>query len=356
MQERVKKVISAMPKDFEAAVIGTPNNRFYLLDFDAHSAGTLVVLPHKMVYIIDSRYIEEAQNKVKNAEVVLQKDAMTQMKELFRTEGVKNVYLEHDISVAQYEEMKKDIPSVNFIITDELSKQLALLREVKDEEELDRMSKAQEIVDACFSHVLGYIKEGVREIDLMLEMELFMRKNGAQGVAFDTICLAGANGSLPHGVPSENKIKPGDFITMDFGAKYKGYCSDMTRTVALGQPSEEQLRVYDVVLKAHLAGIAAAKTNVLGKDVDKVARDVITEAGYADYFGHGLGHSVGIAIHEEPRYSPLNNTNVRAGTVMTVEPGIYLPGKFGVRIEDMVVVGDAGGASITKSPKELMML
>ncbi len=356
MQERVKKVVAAMPEGFEAAVIGTANNRFYLLDFDAHSAGTLVVFPHKMVYIIDSRYIEAAQNNVKNAEVVLQKDVMTQLDELFREEGVKTVHLEHDISVAQYEEMKKCVPSVNFDITDTLSKQLALLREVKDDEELGRMRKAQEIADACFSHILGYIKEGVREIDLMLEMELFMRKNGAQGVAFDTICLAGANGSLPHGVPSENKIKQGDFITMDFGARYHGYCSDMTRTVALGQPSEEQRRVYDVVLKAHLAGIAAAKTGVLGKDVDKVARNVIEEAGYADYFGHGLGHSIGIAVHEEPRYSPINNTNVRAGTVMTVEPGIYLPGKFGVRIEDMVVVGDAGGASITKSPKELLIL
>ncbi len=356
MEERVKNMIAAMPEGFEAAVIGTANNRFYLLDFDAHSAGTLVVFPHKMVYIIDSRYIEEAQNKVKNAQVVLQKDIMAQMDELFRKEGVKTVHLEHDISVAQYEEMKKDIPSVTFDISDTLSKQLAFLREVKDAQELDRMCKAQEIADACFSHVLGYIKEGTREIDLMLEIEYYMRKNGAQGVAFDTICVAGANGSLPHGVPSESKIKQGDFITMDFGAKYKGYCSDMTRTVALGEPSEEQRRVYDVVLKAHLAGIAAAKTGVLGKEVDKVARDIINEAGYADYFGHGLGHSVGIAVHEEPRYSPINNTKVRAGTVMTVEPGIYLPGKFGVRIEDMVVVGDAGGASITKSPKELLIL
>lgn len=356
MKERAEKMIAKLPGEFEAALILTPQNRFYFLDFDSHDAGTLLILKDKMYFIIDSRYIEVAQNVVKDVELVLQSNALMQVEELLQQHHVSQIYVENKITLAQYEEVKNVLAGIHIFADDTLSKTIDNLRAIKDADEIERMREAQRVTDACFTHILPYIQEGVREIDIMLEMEHFMRSHGAEKVAFDTICVAGANSSLPHGVPGENKVKKGDFITMDFGAKVKGYCADMTRTVAFGALSSEQEKVYDMVLRAHLAGIATAKAGMRGCDVDKVARDIITQEGYGAYFGHGLGHAVGIDIHEDPRFSPACKTVIQAGMMMTIEPGCYLPGKFGVRIEDTTLITETGCDPLPKSPKNLIIL
>ncbi|MDL2219678.1 aminopeptidase P family protein [Ruminococcaceae bacterium OttesenSCG-928-O06] len=315
-----------------------------------------MLFPDEMVYIIDSRYIEVARREVTDARVLLEADALAQMAEELSARGVKKTYLEDEVPIAAWARLEKKFPAIEFDITHTLAGAIEGLRQIKDGEEIARMRRAQAITDDCFSHILGFIKEGVREIDLALEMEHYMRSHGAEKVAFETICVAGPNTSLPHGVPGEYRVQPGDFITMDFGAKYKGYCADMTRTVALGEPGEEKRRVYDTVLKAHLAAIEVAKGGMTGTQVDAVARDIIYAAGYEGSFGHGLGHSLGIQVHEDPRFSPKYPGVVPEGTVMTVEPGVYLAGRFGCRIEDAVLMGETGCEPLPASKKELIVL
>ncbi len=356
LNERAQRLVAALPAGFEAAIIGTEPNRFYLLDFDAGDAGHLLLLRDRLVYIIDSRYIEAANRDIQGAEVVLQQEALDQIYDILKSEGVRKVYLEDGSTIAAWEQMQKKFQGVAFDISGTLRKALAGLRAIKDAEEVARMEEAQRITDACFAHILPFIKPGVREMDLMLEMEHYMRSHGAQKVAFDTICVAGPNTSLPHGEPGAYQLQPGDFITMDFGARYKGYCADMTRTVALGEPGAEKRRVYDVVLRAHLAGLEAARPGMQGSAVDKVARDIIDAAGIDGRFGHGLGHAVGIEIHEQPAFSPKCQDVVQAGMMLTVEPGLYLEGRFGCRIEDTVLLTETGCRPLAKSPKALLVL
>lgn len=241
------------------------------------------------------------------------------------------------------------------VLDDTLDKAVREQRMIKSPEEVKKIEASQEITDAAFQHILPCIKEGVTERELALEIEFFMRRQGAEDVAFSLIVAAGKNGSQCHAVPSDNQVRQGDFITMDTGALLDGYHSDMTRTVALGKVSDEQRAVYEKVLEAHLAVFDAVKPGVLCCDVDKVARDII-EKDYPGTFGHGLGHGVGFDIHEWPRFSKLDKTPCAEGMVITNEPGIYLPAKFGVRIEDMLLVTADGCRSLTKSPKELIEL
>lgn len=356
MKERAKKLLEKLPSGFEAALIQTPQNRFYFLDFDSHDAGNLLILPDKMIFIIDSRYIEVASKSIEGVEIVLEENSLQQIKEILQKNNVSKVYVENRITVEQCNTVQNALTEVTIDASATLSKAVDELRAIKDAIEIERMQEAQRITDACFTHILSYIKEGMRELDIMLEMEHFMRSHGAEKVAFDTISVAGTNSSRPHGVPGENTVKKGDFITMDFGANVKGYCTDMTRTVAFGQPTGEQEKIYDMVLRAHLTSMAAVKAGMRGCDVDKVARDIITAEGYGAYFGHGLGHAVGIDIHENPRFSPKCQDVIEAGMMMTIEPGCYLPGKFGVRIEDTVLVTETGCVPLPKSEKNLIIL
>ena len=218
------------------------------------------------------------------------------------------------------------------------------------------MRKAQQITDRAFSEVLSRVKSGMTEKQLQAELIYSLYKNGADGLAFDPIVVSGPNTSLPHGVATDRVIREGDFVTMDFGAAYQGYCSDMTRTVAVGYATEEMEKVYNTVLQAQLAGIAATKAGVLGKDIDKAARDVIAAAGYGEYFGHGYGHCIGMECHESPNANPSGDKIMEENMVSSAEPGIYLPGKFGVRIEDLVIFTADGCENITKSPKNLIIL
>ena len=230
------------------------------------------------------------------------------------------------------------------------------LRAVKDQAELDCMIQAQRIAEKALADILGEIRPGVTEKEIAALLLYKMLHYGAEDKSFDPIVVSGANGSLPHGVPSEKPIQAGEFVTMDFGCKFGGYCSDMTRTVAVGHVMEEMETVYNTVLKAQLAGIAAAKADVTGAAVDGAARRVIADAGYGPYFGHSFGHSVGVEIHENPNATPSNSKPLPAGAVISAEPGIYLPGKLGVRIEDVIVITEQGCQNITLAPKELLIL
>ena len=218
------------------------------------------------------------------------------------------------------------------------------------------MRKAQAITDKTFAEMLKIIEVGMSEKELAAELIYTLYKNGADALSFPPIVVSGPNTSLPHGVPGERKLQYGDFVTMDFGCMVNGYCSDMTRTVALGFVSEEMSKVYETVLRAQEAGIAATKAGVTGQAVDGAARQVIADAGYGAYFGHGYGHSLGLEIHEAPNCNPANDQPLPAGAVCSAEPGIYLPGKFGVRIEDVVIVTEDGCVDITESPKNLIVI
>lgn len=229
-------------------------------------------------------------------------------------------------------------------------------RQVKDEKELSLIAKAEAIGDAAFSHILEMIRPGVTEAEIALELEFFMKRQGAAKLSFDTIVASGPNSSMPHAQVTDRKLQPGDFITMDFGCVYQGYCSDMTRTVALGKPSEEMRRIYEIVSEANCRAMEAVRAGVKCSFIDAAARDYIADMGYGEYFGHGLGHSVGLEIHEEPRFSPKCDVVTKENMVITDEPGIYLPGKFGVRIEDLLVVKEGGCECLSHSPKELIIL
>lgn len=356
MKKRINNFINHMPQDFEAALIKTEENRFYMLNFDTGDAGTVLVLKDKVYFIIDSRYIEICNNELKTAEVILEDKALVQVHELLKENGVKKLYMENKVSVAFADKVKAEMDAIELDLTATLSDALDNCRMVKDEHEIANIRAAQKITDMGFTHMLKTIKVGMSEIELARELDFFMLTHGATKLAFDTILVSGPNTSLPHGVPGERKIQAGDFVTMDFGANVNGYCSDMTRTIAIGHATEEMKTVYNTVLKAQLAVGEAVKGGMKGNEVDKIARDIIYAGGYEGCFGHGLGHSLGIEIHEDPRFSPMCDKEIPVGAVMTNEPGIYLAGKFGVRIEDTLVLTENGCDIFATSDKNLIVL
>ncbi len=356
MNERINALFQKLPA-CEAAYIKTDENRFYFLGLDTGDAGTVLLLKDKAYFIIDSRYIEHANVHVKCAEVVLEDKALVQVHELLKQNGIKTLHVENLLTLGGAEKLAKELGGdVALDTTSALTDAITALRAVKSKQEIDAMRRAQKITDDCFSYMCSFIKPGMREIDIALEMEVFMRKAGAGKLAFNTILLAGKKTSLPHGEPGENVVQKGNFITLDFGANVDGYCTDMTRTIAVGGVTDKQRHVYDTVLKAQLAACAAAKAGMRGCEVDKVARDIIAAEGYEGKFGHGLGHSLGIEIHEEPRFSPLCQTVIEPGMMMTIEPGIYLAGEFGVRIEDTVLITENGIEIMAKSDKNLIII
>ena len=230
------------------------------------------------------------------------------------------------------------------------------LRMVKSPEEIALIAQAEKIGDEAFAHVLPFIKPGVSELEIAMELEFFMRRKGADGLSFTSIVASGVRSAMPHGVASEKKIAVGDFVTMDFGCVYQGYCSDMTRTVVVGKADEQQKKVYALVQKAQQVAINSIKAGVIGKDIDNICRSVFREAGVLGYFGHGLGHSLGLEVHEEPRFSTKDQHIMKENMVLSVEPGLYFPNWGGVRIEDIVVIKQDGCENLTHSPKELLIV
>lgn len=338
-----------------ALLLSDECDRLYASGFHT-SDGSVLILRDKAYFITDSRYIEAASEKVRDAEVILcsasnrEKDIIhkiltdNQISEL----GVQDEYL----SYSEYLR-KQEAYGVKFVQAQKITK---ALREIKDLSEKGNIVSAQRIAERALDIVLGMLAPGMTEKAVAAELDYQMAKNGAEGLAFETICVSGTSSSRPHGVPSDNKLKIGDFITMDFGCKIGGYCSDMTRTVALGSASDKMREIYGIVLEAQTAGIAAAHAGIKGCEMDSAAREIIEKAGYGEYFGHSLGHSVGLNIHESPNASPSEERALPEGTVVTCEPGIYIPGKFGVRIEDMLYITKNGAENLTKAPKNLIIL
>ncbi len=351
----LKKIEQKLPEyGLDAMLVTSAPGEFYAVGF--HGEGVALVTRERSWYYTDSRYIEAAQKQIKDAEVAVPRRGESYaslIKMLVEQNNIKTLGIEEQyMSVETYDRWRDALPA-------ELKSAGGLLNElrmVKDEEELFLMEAAQRITDEAFLKICEFIKPGMTELEISARLQYEMLCAGAQKMSFDPIVAAGPNGSMPHAIPGPRKVERGDFITMDFGCMVGGYCSDMTRTVALGEPSEEMRKVYRVVQEAQKAGIATAHEGVKGCDVHNAARQVIADAGYGEYFGHGFGHSLGIEIHEDPRFSPAWEKPIPAGAVLSAEPGIYLPGKFGVRIEDVIVLTQDGCRDITHSEKELIIL
>lgn len=347
---------AALQGKADAALIFSEANRFYFTGFAA-SDGALLVTAADAVFYTDSRYTEAAVRKLGERYVRDSAKLYEDLNAEFTKQGIKTVALEADrLTLAEFAKLREKLPGTQFIADDTLTDTVNDLRSKKTDAEIEKISAAQRIAEAAFDYILGEIRPGVTEKEIGLKLDYYMLSHGADALSFETIAVSGVNSSLPHGVPSEKKIESGDFVTLDYGALKDGYHSDMTRTVAVGKVTDEQKLVYDTVLKAQLASLAVLKEGITGFDGDKAARDVIKAAGYGDYFGHGTGHGVGVEIHEFPRVSPACKAMLKAGNVVTAEPGIYLPGKFGVRIEDMALITKTGCINLTHCPKELIVL
>ena len=355
--ERFRNAFFEANGEDAAALVTSGENRFYLTGFHS-SAGAVLVTSKKSYFMTDFRYAEAARRVVKDCEVLCTRRTTETICDLLKQDHVQRVLVEYDkLSLKQACLFEQAFAAVG--AAEEKGEKLDLLlqelRTIKTPGEIRKLKEAQKITDDAFTHILDYIRAGRTEREVALELEFFMRKEGAEGVSFDFIVVSGKNGSLCHGVPSDKVIEDGDFVTMDTGALLHGYHADMTRTVAVGHVSDEQRHAYDLVLKAQLDAIAAVKPGVTCGSIDKVARDIL-EAEYKGAFEHSLGHGVGVEIHEWPLFSAGNTTITKPGMVVSVEPGIYLEGKFGLRIEDLVVITETGCEDITASPKELIIL
>jgi len=342
-------------RGFDAILVVKPENQYYLSGFDGE--GFLLIGEDRHIIFTDFRYVEEARDKSTGAEIIELKYKISPYEKIaqeLQSMGAKKVAVEgHYITLKAYEEMKNFFAGIDILSAENMVEDL---RTVKDETELNFIKKAQSITDRTFSHILDYIRPGVSEADIALEIEYFIKRSGADGIAFPTIAVSGHRTSLPHGKPSERKLQVGDIITLDFGAKFNGYCSDMTRTIFLGEVDEERERIYNIVLEAQRRAIECIKAGVHCKEVDNAARSFIEKNGFGKNFGHGLGHGVGLEIHGGPRLSPKGDTSLLPGMVVTVEPGIYVEGFGGVRIEDLVIVTDDGCIDLTQSPKDIICL
>ncbi len=344
---------------YGAAVVTDPVNVAYLTGFegvfddeDAHAA---VVTASDTVLYTDTRYAEActraAEGTTWQVRVARENLYITLCADL-AAEGIGSLTLEESVPFGRFrfvsEQFDGNVEAVDGWVEE--------IRQVKVAEEIERIAAAQQLTDAAFDHILGYIAAGRTEREISLEIEFFMRKHGSEGVAFAAIIASGPNSALPHAKVTDRAVEPGDFLKMDFGARMGGYCADMTRTVVVGKAGDRQREIYDTVLAANLAGIAAVRPGVPGRDIDAAARAVIVERGFGEAFGHGLGHGVGMAVHELPSVGPRGAKSVLSGSVITIEPGVYLPGFGGVRIEDLVVVEEGGARVLTRSTKDLLEL
>ena len=354
-KSRLEKLYEKMKiKDTDAVLITKRENYMYLSGFTGTSA-CLFITGSRAVLLTDFRYVEQAAAQAPDYEILKYAGSkFNELNDLIESEKVENLSFEDEhLTFSEHTEF---VEKLNIKVFSPLGQAIEELRRVKDGSEIELIEKAVRIADDAFTYILKFIKPGVSENELAAEMEYFMKRQGATGPSFETIVASGKRSSMPHGIASEKKIEQGDVITMDYGALYKGYCSDMTRTVFLGKPDRELERIYGIVLDTQLKGISAVKQGITGKDVDSAARKVIADAGFGDNFGHGLGHGVGLEIHEEPMLSMRGSIELKDGMVVTVEPGIYVTGLGGVRIEDMVVVNGENARILTSAKKELIVI
>jgi len=351
----IERIRQALPKyKCSAMLVSGAADRLFATGF-ASSAGALLVSEHDAWFFVDSRYVEAAESVLTDTNVLLitKDDTFTdRINAVLKDNSITSVGFDDGaVTHASYLNWAKKfeaelVPAQSLI---------DVLRSVKSRGDLEKMIKAQRISEKAFEEVLPLISTNVTEKELAAEFLYRALKNGADDKAFDPIFVSGAKSSMPHGVPGDVKVSEG-FLTIDFGVRVDGWCSDTTRTLCIGKPDEEMIRIYDIVLRAQAAGIKAVRAGVSGLDVDAAARTVIEDAGYGEYFGHGFGHSLGLEVHESLKASQLSEDFLPAGAVISAEPGIYLPGRYGVRIEDVLYVTEDGSENITKLPKDLIVI
>ncbi|ACJ82086.1 Xaa-Pro dipeptidase [Bacillus paranthracis] len=352
--EKIERLRSAFDEaGIDGILLTNEHSRRYMANFTG-TAGVVLISKNRAQFITDFRYVEQATKQAVGYEIVqhaglIIDEVAKQVKEL----GIQKLGFEQDTLTYSSYSAHKEAIDAEFIPTSGLVEKLRL---IKTDSEIKILKEAAQIADAAFEHILSFIRPGVSEIEVSNELEFFMRKQGATSSSFDIIVASGLRSALPHGVASEKVIETGDFVTLDFGAYYKGYCSDITRTIAVGEPSDKLKEIYNIVLEAQLRGVNGIKAGLTGREADALTRDYITEKGYGEYFGHSTGHGIGLEIHEAPGLAFRSDTVLEPGMAVTVEPGIYIPGIGGVRIEDDIIVTSEGNEVITKSPKELIIL
>lgn len=354
---RISKLRQSLEKlQVDALLVTNPVNRTYLTGFTG-TAGQVLITESRAVLFTDFRYVTQANEQAAGFEVVEHDSAnpLAAVREALRTAGLGRLGFEQEnVSFGAYQRFASELGGdITLVPT---AGAVERLRRIKDAGEIAIIREAVALSDTAFSHILTFIKPGMKETEVSLELETFMRRKGATSTSFSTIVASGERSALPHGVASDRVIGTNEFLKMDFGALYKGYCSDMTRTVFIGEPTAKHRQIWDIVLEAQLACLSGLKPGMTGKEGDALARDIIAKYGYADNFGHGTGHSVGMEIHESPNLNKRESSVLEPGMVVTVEPGIYLPGFGGVRIEDMVVITETGCDILTKSSKQFITL
>jgi len=356
MQKRIEQVREkCRAAGVDAFLVLRPENRYYLTGFTG-TAGAVVITPQEVYFLADFRYFEQAQQQCPHCRVILFKDSLFDaLAELLPARGVTGLGCEDDfLTYRQYTSLQEKL---NGVTLTPLHGVVEKIRQVKDATEIERLARAVALADRAFTYICSFLRPGRTEKETALELEFYMRRQGASGTAFETIMASGPRGAMPHGTATDRVLQPGDLLTIDFGCRLDGYNSDTTRTVIIGRsPDPRQQEIYRIVLEAQKAGIQAVKAGVKASEVDRAAREIIEGYGYGDNFGHGTGHGVGLAIHEEPSLSRRDETVLEPGMVVTVEPGVYLPGWGGVRIEDMVVVEEAGCRILTRAPKEQLIV
>ena len=357
-QKRIDLLKTAINSENEALLITNEVNIGYFTGF-FHSEGALLVTQGKTFLLVDFRYHEAALKKSHACEVICFRRLTDELKKLMRQENIASLHIETAyLSVERYLFFKKRFAeeAIEVLTDNGLDEKIASLRIIKDDSEIEKLQKAQQIAEKAYLELLNDVKPGVTERMLAAKLEYLMKTYGAEDKSFDLITITGKKTSLPHGVPSDDIVSEGDFVTFDFGAVYDGYHSDTTRTVAVGHATDEMQKIYHIVLEAQLKALTVIKPGIAACEVDKTARDLISAAGYGAYFGHSTGHGVGLDIHENPAVSIRCETALRPGMIITDEPGIYVPDRFGVRIEDMLCVTKTGYKNFVTLPKELIIL
>lgn len=353
MNKRVQAFLDKMQeKELDGIIINNLKNVYYLTGFWG-SNGTVFISRDRQILVTDARYIIAAKQEVTGFEIFAERDELATIAKIAKDMGLSRIGFEDEISVSYYHRLQSAFEGLELIPQTQF---VEALRMIKDETEIATIRKACSISDQAFHDALEFIKPGKTEIEIANFLDFRMRELGAAGLSFDTILASGINSSKPHAHPMHKPVELGEAITMDFGCLYEHYVSDMTRTIYLGHVSDEQAEIYNTVLKANKALIDQAKAGLGFRDFDKIPRDIIVEAGYGQYFTHGIGHGIGLDIHEEPYFSQTSTEVIKSGMVLTDEPGIYIEGKYGVRIEDDILITDTGCELLTLAPKELIVI
>ncbi|WP_025026212.1 M24 family metallopeptidase [Caldalkalibacillus mannanilyticus] len=355
MRQRIEKLKGLFDQyQIDALLVTSDSNRRYMTGFTG-TAGVALITMTESVFITDFRYVEQATNQIDGYTIVKHDGPISETiaAELKRLNIARLGFEQDHVPYSAFRVYKERFTDSELV---PISGAVEPLRMVKEEEELQLIRQAVRIVDETYEHILKFIKVGMREWDVAMELEFYMRKLGATSSSFSIIVASGVRSALPHGVASEKVIEQGDFVTLDFGALYQGYCSDMTRTFAMGEPCDKLKEIYDVCLQAQLIGVQQMRAGMTGKEADALCRDYISAKGYGEYFGHSTGHAIGLEVHETPGLSVKVDRKLEPGMVVTVEPGIYLPGIGGVRIEDDIVITEDGNEILTQSPKELIII